>query len=206
MDRVNIFIGYMILAMSLRERKKQESRQRISDVASALFFERGFDEVSVAEIAAAADVSKMTVFNYFPRKEDMFFDRIPALHELIAGADGVAGLQQLWLRLFDERHPLAGIEDRMTVFWGVVLASPSLRARAREIVEEVEAQIRRLLEASGTPQAAMTAALVVASARVCYAEAARRIMAGEPAASLRAAYRERLVAAWDAAVAAASCL
>src|SRR2546421_11996634 len=59
----------------LRERKKQATRQLISNVATGLFIERGFEEVTVAEIAEAAGVSKMTVVNYFPREEDLFLDR-----------------------------------------------------------------------------------------------------------------------------------
>ena len=58
-----------------RSRKRLAMRQGISNTATRLFFERGFDQVTVDEIAAAADVGRMTVFNHFPRKEDMFFDR-----------------------------------------------------------------------------------------------------------------------------------
>src|SRR6202042_1274590 len=54
-----------------RERKKQATRHHIAMTAVRLFLERGFDDVSVAEIAEAADVSKVTVFNYFPSKTDM---------------------------------------------------------------------------------------------------------------------------------------
>ena len=57
-----------------RERKKQATRQHIAMTAVRLFLERGFDDVSVAEIAEAADVSKVTVFNYFPSKTDMVFE------------------------------------------------------------------------------------------------------------------------------------
>src|SRR5438128_9023487 len=57
----------------LRERKKQQTRQQIFDAASRLFEARGFDRVSVAEIARAADVSEVTVFNYFSTKEDLFY-------------------------------------------------------------------------------------------------------------------------------------
>lgn len=55
----------MTEGMSLRERKKLQTRHRLLTAATALFAERGFDKVSVAEIAEAAEVSKMTVFNYF---------------------------------------------------------------------------------------------------------------------------------------------
>src|SRR5690554_4399417 len=60
---------------SLRERKKRETRQHISDVATGLFLERGFDEVRVADVAAAAGVSEKTVYNYFETKEALLLDR-----------------------------------------------------------------------------------------------------------------------------------
>jgi AcrR family transcriptional regulator len=63
---------------SLRERKKQQTKAVITGVARRLFDERGFDKVSVAEIAREADVSEGTVFNYFPTKEHLFFDPVEA--------------------------------------------------------------------------------------------------------------------------------
>ncbi len=59
----------------LRERKKRMMRQLISDTATAMFLERGFEEVRVAEVAAACDVSEKTVYNYFPTKESLILDR-----------------------------------------------------------------------------------------------------------------------------------
>jgi AcrR family transcriptional regulator len=59
----------------LRDRKKRLLRQRISDTATAMFLERGFNEVTVSEIAEACDVSEKTVFNYFPTKESLLLDR-----------------------------------------------------------------------------------------------------------------------------------
>jgi AcrR family transcriptional regulator len=64
----------------LRERKKQRTHEAISDAAIALFLERGFHEVSVAQIAEAAEVSKRTLFAYFPTKEDLVVHRM-ADHE-----------------------------------------------------------------------------------------------------------------------------
>src|SRR5262245_10030705 len=59
----------------LRERKKQATRLAISEVATRMFIERGFDQVTVAEVADAAGVSANTIFNYFSTKEELFFDR-----------------------------------------------------------------------------------------------------------------------------------
>src|SRR3982750_1827675 len=65
----------------LRERKKQQTRQLISDTARRLFAERSFDEVPVAEVARAADVSEATVFNYFPTKEDLVYGRMESFED-----------------------------------------------------------------------------------------------------------------------------
>lgn len=72
--------------MGLRETKKLHTRQEIADVAMRLFVERGFDGVTVAEVAAAAGVSEKTVFNYFPTKEDLFFDEVPKREQALVDA------------------------------------------------------------------------------------------------------------------------
>src|SRR4051794_37232709 len=59
----------------LRAFKKARTRLAISDVATRLFVEHGFEHVTVAQIAEAAEVSTKTVFNYFTSKEELFFDR-----------------------------------------------------------------------------------------------------------------------------------
>ena len=81
----------------LRERNRRHTRAVIADAAMRLFAERGFDQVSVAEIAAAAGVAEKTVYNYFPAKADMFFDEASdILAELLAAvrhrADGQSAL------------------------------------------------------------------------------------------------------------------
>ncbi|MFG3293597.1 TetR/AcrR family transcriptional regulator [Streptomyces sp. NPDC048179] len=72
------------MAEGLGERKKRQTRQHISDVATGLFVERGFGAVTVAEIAEAADVSVNTVCNYFPAGEDLFLDRSAGLVDRLA--------------------------------------------------------------------------------------------------------------------------
>src|ERR1700693_1737805 len=71
--------------LGLRERKKRQTRQLIFDTAHRLFGERGFESVTVAEIARAAEVSEVTVFNYFPTKEDLFFGGMQFFEEQLMG-------------------------------------------------------------------------------------------------------------------------
>ena len=180
--------------LGLRERKKRETRRLISDVASGLFLQRGFDNVTVAEVAAAADVSTKTVFNYFPRKEDLFLDRLPEAVELITdavrgrgeGQSPLAALRGLFLGLLEQGHPLAGVGQNYQFFWQVVLDSPALLARTREFVEELEDLLADLFaEAEGIdpadPRARLGGALATAAYRTVYLAAARRIFAGESA-------------------------
>ncbi|HEX3786716.1 MAG TPA: TetR/AcrR family transcriptional regulator [Pseudonocardiaceae bacterium] len=186
----------------LRERKKRATRQRIADLATMLFMERGFENVTVAEIAAAANVSKMTVFNYFPRKEDMFFDRGQEAADLISRAvldrppgTGVsAALRALLLDLLARRHPLGGLRDGVDPFWQTVLDSPTLRAAARDSVDALEDLLAGLYaQATGArpddPMPAVAAAFTVAAYRPLYLRTVRRLMAGERADDL---YREQV--------------
>src|SRR5215204_4323368 len=70
----------------LRERKKQRTRQLIAETARRLFTERGFERVTVAEIARVAEVSEQTVFNYFPRKEDLVYWRMKSYQDELVTA------------------------------------------------------------------------------------------------------------------------
>ncbi|KAB8184139.1 TetR/AcrR family transcriptional regulator [Microbispora catharanthi] len=186
----------MTETLGLRERKKRQTRQLISDVASGLFMQRGFDNVTVAEVAEAAGVSTKTVFNYFPRKEDLFLDRYPEAVELVTravreraeGERPLAALRRLFLGMLREGHPLGGIAPGYEVFWRVVQDSPALRARARELVEEFEGVLAHLFaEAAGRdpadpadPAPRLAAALVVAAYRAVYVTSIDRIRAGDP--------------------------
>lgn len=180
----------------LRERKKQAARQAISAAATHLFTERGFDNVTVAEVAEAAGFSKVTVFNYFPRKEDMFLDRKDEAEELLveairrrpAGQPAVEAVRALMHRLVEERHPLSGLRPPTAVFGRVVAESPALRSRAREQREEMEAAVAALLaEETGDPlEAGLAAGLLLTTAQTVLLTAARRLIAGEAAVAVAA--------------------
>jgi len=129
----------------LRESKKRETRQRISDVATKLFVARGFDAVTLDEVAVAAKVSKMTVFNYFPRKEDLMLDReedlllLPfreALRERPRGQAPIAALLVLLARMREQKHPFTRVDPRSVTWWRTIAASPSLKARLQELGDE----------------------------------------------------------------------
>jgi len=81
-------LGKITIMVGLRERKRAETRQRISDRATRLFERHGFENVTLAQVAAAADVSVKTVMNYFGAKEDLFFDAEPAIRDALVAALG----------------------------------------------------------------------------------------------------------------------
>ncbi|MFH9662990.1 TetR/AcrR family transcriptional regulator [Streptomyces sp. NPDC017248] len=171
--------------MGLRERKKQRMYQDVSDTAVRLFLERGFDAVSVAEVAAAAGISKPTLFRYFPAKEDLVLHRI-ADHEseaarVAAGAaDPVDALRRHFLAGLDRRDPVTGLNDHPDVlaFHRLLYGTPSLVARAHAHQERSEAALAEAL--GGGLDARLAAGQITAVQRVLAVENWRRIAAGEP--------------------------
>ena len=170
-------------ADGLRERKKKATRELISDIATRLFAERGFEQVTVEEVAAAANISKMTVFNYFARKEDLFFDRSDEAQQLAAAAllgrghrPPITALRALAHELVQKRHPITTVDAIISTWWQVVANSPALRARVRELCEELERDLTEFLSRSvGAPAADPTARLVtvilIGAWRVAFREA-----------------------------------
>jgi AcrR family transcriptional regulator len=181
----------------LRERKKRETRQRISDAATQLFFARGFDAVTVEEIAAAANVSKVTVFNYFARKEDLMFDREHEVNQLLREALGkrpngqspVDALRSLVDRLRKQKHPFAHIDSGTAAFFRVVAASPSLKARLREIGDETAEGLAVELGGSKPDGVArLVAGMIVLTWRTAYDQALRVFERERSAKSANAAF------------------
>jgi AcrR family transcriptional regulator len=125
----------------LRERKKQQTRDLIAETAVRLFAERGFDGVTVAEVARDANVSEVTVFNYFPTKEDLFYGRMEFFEErlLLAVEERPPGepvLTAFRRSLLESSGRLAAQEAVELIAWAarIINASPALQARERGIV------------------------------------------------------------------------
>lgn len=189
-----------------RERKKAEVRQRISDLATALFLRDGFDQVSVSEIAAAADVARPTVFAHFPRKEDLFFDRYPevagqltrAVRERPAGTSAVSALRDTLVTVAQAGQAPYGMNADMIPWWRTIAASRALQARARELADQLAADLAQAMAATGTAEPELVAALVVAAYRTAHLQAVRAILAGEDAATVAARYPGRIRSALSA--------
>ncbi|EFL34899.1 tetR-family transcriptional regulator [Streptomyces viridochromogenes DSM 40736] len=141
------------MAEGLRERKKRETRQRISDIATGLFLERGFVTVTIADVAEAADVSVNTVYNYFPAKEDLFFDRsegvVDRLSRWVRARDvGESAAAAVLRELRDEVEavsPRVGLIEGYDRFMKVIHEAPPLRSRLWAIQQEVQDKLKATL-------------------------------------------------------------
>ncbi|SHN34268.1 TetR/AcrR family transcriptional regulator [Cryptosporangium aurantiacum] len=192
--------------LSLRERKKAQTRLLIADMAMGLFAERGFDAVTVAEVARAADVSVNTVFNYFPTKEDLFFDRQAEVEDLLSaivrerepGESAVGALRRVMVDGMTSDDWRTGLWDGAAEFFRLVDAAPSLRSRERELGERSLLALARTLadETDASPDDPLpivVAGLVIGAREAVVGEARRRLSGGEPLADVKewavAAYR-----------------
>jgi len=190
------------------ERGGPRTRARISEAATRLFLERGFDTVTVAEVAREAGVSSVTVFNHFPRKEDLLLDRSLDAVELLRSAvrdrapdvDALASLRETTLRLVDTRHALSGVADGSVPFFRTVAASPALIARAREIAADLQRTLAEELDQDPTfdGDATLLAAFFIAGYSTVLVETARRLIAEEPPNTVADDHHTRLERLFDA--------
>jgi AcrR family transcriptional regulator len=192
----------------LRERKKQKTREEISAAAMALFRERGFDAVTVAEIARAADVSEKTVFNYFPAKEDLIYHRgaemTKALLELIRdqppGVSVVTPFRHLTNALLDavEREDV----EEIVAVPRLVMGSNTLRQRLMLGWEEEAAALTPVIaERAGLEPddflAVMMARVLSWTHRLIFRAAFTRLLAGEDQLEVAATLRVEAARAYD---------
>ncbi len=184
-----------------RSRKRLATRQGISNAATRLFRERGFDHVTVDEIAAAADVGRMTVFNHFPRKEDMFFDREEEGREILRDAlrrrdPDVAPVEALRLlahRLVADRSPYVEFSARGQGFIETIEGSETLKARARGIRDELAQVVTVALSGCvgrdpDDPAAHLAAGMLLATLSVAFIQAHRTFRRTRDAKEANAAF------------------
>jgi AcrR family transcriptional regulator len=173
-------------AEGLRERKKRLMRQRLSDVATQMFMERGFDAVRVTEIAEACGVSEKTVFNYFPTKESLILDRLestmtalkeglsdPAVSPVeaaLAILDAELGAMTSWLA--GQQDPArAGAAIRR---FGILIGqTPALRAHQSDMMDQFTGVAAGVLASrsgltAGDPEPQIAAAALLGLWRIQY--------------------------------------
>ncbi|MGI5455114.1 TetR/AcrR family transcriptional regulator [Streptomyces sp. CA-249302] len=183
---------------SLRTLKKMQTERKLWTTAIELFTHRSFDKVSVAEIAAAAEVSTMTVFNYFPTKEDLVMrplerhtdELAQVVRERAVGRSAVDAVREQFRAALAEFDPSTGLNDEETILAVVRLihATPSLQQRRLAVVSAVEeALAAELAEQDGgdDPLAPrLAAAQLVGARRILVLENQRRVLDGERATAL----------------------
>ena len=156
--------------LGLRERKKHKTRQLIAATALDLFARRGFENVSVAEIARAAEVSETTVFNYFPTKEDLIYQGLEAFEEQLLQAvrdrpPGEGVLQAFGRFILQPRGLLAAADpasaNALLLVSRTIASSPALTAREQQILARYAGSLAVLLaEETGASPGDLTPSVV----------------------------------------------
>jgi AcrR family transcriptional regulator len=192
----------------LRERKKRQTRAAIAAAAMRLFRERGFDAVTIADVARAADVSEKTIFNYFPAKEDLVFGAggarraaiVEAIRERAPGESFVAPFRAATHAFLDrvERDPV----DETVAIPRLVAGSTALRNRLFLGWEEESAVLGPVLAEEASEPADDLAPVVVARAlawthRLTFRAAFTRLLAGEDQRTVAADLRTQADRAYD---------
>jgi AcrR family transcriptional regulator len=173
----------------LRARKKARTRDAIADAAISLFLARGFDQVSVADVAAAAEVSKPTLFRYFTAKEDLVLHRFAdhqdeATRVVLDRQPGISPLTALhrhFLAGLARRDPITGLNDHPEVlaFHRLVFSTPSLAGRLVRYTLDSEESLAAAL--GGDITARLQAAQVIAVQRVLARTNWQKLVAGQTA-------------------------
>jgi AcrR family transcriptional regulator len=190
----------------LRERKKAQTRELIAEAARRLFEERGFDAVTVADVAREAEVAEKTVFNYFPTKEDLFYSRLEqfeeelltAIRERKSGQSVIAAFREF---IATQRGALQMEDDdkatkRMRAVNRVITESPALLAREQQVFARYTDSLARLIAEETRAAADAAEPWVVANAlmgvhRDLIAYVRKETQAGMPAKDIARRVRAR---------------
>lgn len=172
-----------------RDRRKRLTRAAISECGWKLFATRGFDDVTVAEIADLADVAVGTVFNYFPTKEAILFDRADELRAELVGSvlrrppdQGVVTAFREW---HDRTIGFLTAGDRTRRLLELVAGSASLRAHEHDLDDRYRTALTAALGGSADPVPALLSAQLVALHRTVADRARDLILAGTPRRTVR---------------------
>lgn len=179
------------MAQGLRERKKQQTRRRIHEVATALFVERGFEHVTIAEVAEAAEVSVNTIYNYFQSKEDLVLPPDQASPQRLADIvrrrrHGESAARAVLDHLRDEvrrRDPRLGLTEGYDRVFQMMRAAPTLTARLEELGRQMtDALAAVLAEETGAgpddPRPRVAAAQIGSLHALVFTEIGELITAG----------------------------
>ena len=188
--------------MGLRETKKLATRQQIAGVAMRLFVTRGFDRVTVAEVAREAGVSEKTVFNYFPSKEDLFFDEAPERLRSLAEGIRARPVEETVLHAM-RRMQLADV-PRLTSpgfvhFARTLEESPTLLAKEVDVMSQFVQTIAEVLLEEGLSErdARISATLLVGVHRQFFRVARRMALAGKHGPAAVRKLREDIARAYE---------
>jgi AcrR family transcriptional regulator len=195
--------------LGLRERKKRQTRLHITETARRLFIERGFDAVTVADVAREADVSPGTVFNYFPTKEDLFYSGMELFEERLIDAvrdrpRGESVLAAFRCVVLEGIPNLAREETAEVIAEAsrVVASSRSLQAREREVVARYTEQLAALIaeetrRAPGDVEPAAVAAALMGAQRGLVAYVHASVRAGRRGTKLASGARAQAKRAFE---------
>jgi AcrR family transcriptional regulator len=192
----------------LRERKKRETRETIASTAMGLFGERGYDAVTVADVAEAAGVSEKTVFNYFPAKEDLVFGRGQArrqalIHDIRTRPPSASLVEPFRRQTEELLDRLAdGEGDAIAAVPRLVTGSSVLRERLFLGWEREAAELTPVIaEETGSAPDDLVPGIVARSLawthRLVFRAAFGRVIAGEDHAAVAADLREQARRAYD---------
>jgi len=193
--------------MGLRELKKEQTRQLIADTAWRLFADRGFDRVSVAEIAREAQVAEATVYNYFRTKEDLFYWRLEEFGTRLAEAvrtrpPGESALAAFRRALLAEGGLLTRAEagdaralDQLRMISQLITASPALLAREQQALSQATSVLAGVLAADtraapGDPRPQIAAHALIGVHRTLLDYVRSRVQASDNPAGLAAEIRK----------------